>query len=67
MMLNSQVSRREASMLIHDFSERAAECVKLAERARTEHDRELFITMARAWCGINEDVHDDDGRPARPH
>jgi hypothetical protein len=54
-------------MLIHHFSERAAECVKLAERARCEHDRELFIAMARAWCGINEDAQDDDVRPARTH
>jgi hypothetical protein len=27
----------------------------------------LFIAMARAWCGINEDAHDDDARPARRH
>jgi hypothetical protein len=54
-------------MLIHDFSERAAECVKLAERARSRHDRELFIAMARAWCGINEDAHNNDARAARPH
>jgi hypothetical protein len=58
---------REASVLIQDFSERAAECVRLAERARSEHDRELFIAMARAWCGINEDGHSNDARPARPH
>jgi hypothetical protein len=66
-MLRSQTPRKEALMLIHHFSERAAECVKLAERARCEHDRELFIAMARAWCGINEDAQDDDVRPARTH
>jgi hypothetical protein len=54
-------------MLIQDFSERAAECVKLAERARSERDRELFIAMARAWCGINEEAHDNDVWQARPH
>ena len=36
-------------MLIQDFGERAAECVRLAERAHSEHDLELFIEMARAW------------------
>lgn len=54
-------------MLIRDFSERAAECVKLAERARSEHDRELFIAMARAWCGVNEDARKNEERPVRPH
>jgi len=54
-------------MLIHDFSERAAEYVKLAERARSEHDRELFIAMARAWCGISKDAQDGNVRPTRPH
>jgi hypothetical protein len=35
-------------MLIQNFSERAAECINLARRARREHDRELFIAMVRA-------------------
>ncbi len=58
-------------MLIQDFSERAAEYLRLAQQARSEHDRELFIELARAWCGVTEEKPDDEtelgtGR-ARPH
>ena len=42
-------------MLIQDFGERAVECVKLAERAHSERDRELFFEMACAWCGLYEE------------
>jgi hypothetical protein len=38
-------------MLLRDFSERAAECIRMAERERSDHDRDLFIELARAWCG----------------
>lgn len=41
-------------MLLQEFSERAAECLHMAERARSEHDRALLIELARAWCGQNE-------------
>jgi hypothetical protein len=41
-------------MLLQEFSERAAECVHLAQQAKTEHDRAFFIELARAWCGIVE-------------
>ncbi len=41
-------------MLLREFSERAAECIRMAERARSDHDRDLFIELARAWCGMNE-------------
>jgi hypothetical protein len=39
-------------MLLQEFSERAAECIRMAERAKSEHDRDLFIELARAWCGV---------------
>jgi hypothetical protein len=42
-------------MLIQDFGARAQECIAIAERAKSEHDRELFMAMARAWCGLGED------------
>lgn len=54
-------------MVIQDFSERAAECVKLAERARSEHDRELFTEMARAWCGLYEKRSEDSKATRKPH
>ena len=38
-------------MLIRDFGARAQECIALARHAKSAHDRDLFITMARAWCG----------------
>ena len=43
-------------MLLQEFSERAAECIQLAERAPSEHDRDLFIELARAWCGVTEEA-----------
>jgi hypothetical protein len=42
-------------MLIQDFSERAAECIRFAERAKSDHDRRLFVEMARAWCGLTDE------------
>jgi hypothetical protein len=43
-------------MLLQEFSERAAECIRMAERAKSEHDRDLFIELARAWCGLTENT-----------
>jgi hypothetical protein len=58
-------------MLIQDFSERATECLRSAQRAKSEHDRELFVAMARAWCGVIEERpqnHPGPGTgPERPH
>ena len=51
-------------MLLREFSERAAECIQLAERARSDHDRDLFIELARAWCGVTEaEIPKDEPRP----
>ncbi|HEY4403511.1 MAG TPA: hypothetical protein VGN55_02565 [Xanthobacteraceae bacterium] len=47
-------------MLLREFSERAAECIQLAERARSEHDRDFFIELARAWCGVTEEPPKED-------
>jgi len=41
-------------MLLQEYSERAAECVHLAEQAKSERDRAFLIELARAWCGIIE-------------
>ena len=41
-------------MLLHDFDERAEEFLRLAQRATSPHDRELFIELARAWYGVIE-------------
>ena len=41
-------------MLLQEFSQRAAECVHLAELAKSDRDREFFIELGRAWCGIIE-------------
>ena len=54
-------------MLIQDFGERAVECVKLAERAHSEHDRELFIEMARAWCGLYQEKSQGSEPIREPH
>jgi hypothetical protein len=41
-------------MMLQEFSARAAECIRMAERARSDHDRDLFIELARAWCGVTK-------------
>jgi hypothetical protein len=55
----------EVKMLIQSFSQRAAEYIRLAQRARSDHDRDLCIAMARAWCGVKEDERED--KPPRLH
>ena len=44
--------------LMLDFSERATQCVQAASRAKSTRDRDLFIEMARAWCGKAEAAED---------
>jgi hypothetical protein len=53
----------EGDMLLREFSERAAECIRLAERARSDHDRDLFIGLARAWCGVTEKPPETESCP----
>ena len=52
-------------MLIREFSERAAECIRMAELSRSEHDRDLFIELARAWCGVTEETPKAESRPPK--
>jgi hypothetical protein len=42
--------------MLQEFSERAAECIRMAERAKSDHDRNLFIELARAWCGVTKEA-----------
>jgi hypothetical protein len=44
----------QAPMLIENFTDRAQEFVRLAERANSDRDRDLFFKMARAWYGLSE-------------
>ncbi len=54
--------------LIYDFSNRAEECMRLAERAHTSHDKQFFVDLARAWYGVAEaDVPQAAPQPSRPH
>ncbi len=39
-------------MLLQEFSERATECIRMAERSKSDHDRDLLTELARAWCGL---------------
>jgi hypothetical protein len=41
-------------MSLEDFGDRAEECMELARRAGSQHDRDLLIEMARAWYGMAE-------------
>ena len=49
--------------MIYDFSDRAEECLKLAQCATSPHDRELFMDLARAWYGMADE---DEPSPAPP-
>jgi hypothetical protein len=56
-------------MLLHDFSDRAEEYVRLAQRAKSQHDKDFFTAMARAWYGIRDEPADNDqsAAPATMH
>lgn len=42
-------------MLFHNFSDRAQECLRLAERAHSDNDRQFFLELARAWYGLKDE------------
>jgi hypothetical protein len=50
-------------MMLQEFSERAAECIRMAERAKSDHDRGLFIELARAWCGATKQAPKTETQP----
>ena len=50
-------------MLLQEFGERAAECIRMAERAKSDHDRDLFIELARAWCGVTKKTSRTETQP----
>jgi hypothetical protein len=50
-------------MMLQEFSERAAECIRMAERAKSDQDRDLFIELARAWCGVTKQPPKTETRP----
>lgn len=54
-------------MLLHDFADRAEECMRLAERTNSPHDRDLLLEIARAWYGIAHDKADVTGLVKRPN
>lgn len=38
--------------MLNHFSDRAQECVRLAIKAESAQDRELFFSLARAFYGV---------------
>jgi hypothetical protein len=46
-----------------DYRDFAAECRRLAQRAKTEHQREILLEMAQAWLGLAEEAGRKPGRP----
>jgi hypothetical protein len=40
--------------IYRDFWRRADEYVRLAQKARTHHDRDMFLDMATAWLGLHD-------------
>jgi hypothetical protein len=54
-------------MLLYDFSDRAEECIRMAERATSPHDRDFLIELACAWYGMHEEDHPARTSPHRMH
>jgi hypothetical protein len=52
------------------FRQRAAECIRLAQRAHNSTDHDFFLELARAWLGLNREFadrpprNDDEKHPA---
>jgi hypothetical protein len=52
--------------MLHDFRDRAEECMSIAQRTASPRDRDFLLEMARAWCGMvqgREEVADPVKRP----
>ena len=54
-------------MLLQDFSERAEEYIRLAQRTASPHDRELFTELARAWYGVEDKQPSPADQPQQMH
>jgi hypothetical protein len=54
-------------MLLNDFADRAEECLRLAQRMTSPHDRDLLVEIARAWYGIAHDNAEVAGLVKRPN
>ena len=54
-------------MLLHDFADRAEDCMRLAQRPTSPHDREPLLKIARAWYGIADEKAEVAGRVKRPN
>jgi hypothetical protein len=54
-------------MLLHDFADRAEECLRLAQRTTSPHDRALLLEIARAWYGMAHDKAEVAGLVKRPN
>jgi hypothetical protein len=53
-------------MLLHDFRDRAEECMSIAQRTASPRDRDFLLEMARAGCGMVQDG-DEIADPVRRH
>lgn len=54
-------------MPLEYFSDRAEECLRLAQRTTSPHDRGFLLEMARAWYGIAQDEAEAADPVKRPH
>jgi hypothetical protein len=54
-------------MLLQDFGDRAAECMSMAKRTTSRHDRDFLLEMARAWGGMARDEVEAPDPVKRPN
>jgi hypothetical protein len=52
-------------MLLTEFSARAEEFLRLAQQTNSQHDRDLFIELARACYGLED--KEKTSSVMRPH
>jgi hypothetical protein len=51
-------------MLLQEFNDRAAECLKLADAAASRRDRDFLVELALAWYGLADEPQHVEMRQA---
>jgi hypothetical protein len=51
--------------MLQDFSDRAEEFIRLAQRSRSTRDRDLFIELARACYGVEQEEQPQPSTPSQ--
>jgi hypothetical protein len=61
----SQRKRDRVMTQAEKYKERAAECVRMAERASSAEDKGMLLQMADTWLRLAEKAEDREAKPDR--